>query len=324
VRWNIALVLMLIAPPAFADDAADARDLFRRGAELAKDSRWSAALSQFERSATLRPSAGTTYNVAICQRALGQYVLARRTFARALEQRANDTDLPDGTVAEIGKLKTEIDALVATIDVTIEPADARLAIDGQPLEAAGKDGDLPLVFAGTLAAGPGKPIAAARFRMVIDPGHHVFVVGREGFSDAVHPEDVRAGERRSLKLILDRLPATLNVSADRAGAVVAVDDLDVGVVPVTLSRPAGTHRVVVRKPGFLPYETEANVQPGQRADLLASLREEKPGLLSRWWFWAAAAVVVTGAAVTSYALTRPSPERPALDGGGLGWTVRAP
>jgi hypothetical protein len=74
----------------------------------------------------------------------------------------------------------------------------------------------------------------------------------------------------------------------------------------------------------LPYETTADIAPRQRADLVATLREERPSLLSRWWFWTAAAAVVTGAAVTTYAVTRPEPQRPPLDGGGLGWTVPAP
>lgn len=324
MRRLLAVAVLLASVPARADDVTEARDLFRRGAELAKDGQWSAALSSFERSAKLRPHPGTTYNIGICERALGQYVRARRTLIRALEQRTSDADLPEATVFEIGKLRAEIDGLVATLDVILEPADARVAIDGQPLEPSGKDGQLPLALAGTLPPGPGKSMPWSSFRVVLDPGHHVFVLGREGFSEAVHAEDVRPGDRRSIRLVLDRLPATLNVSANQPNAVVSVDELDVGVVPVTLARPAGRHRVVVRKPGFVPYETEANMAPGQKAELMATLREDKPGLLTRWWFWTAAGVVVAGAAVTTYALTRPDPERPPLDGGGLGWTVRAP
>ncbi len=319
-----ALLASSLATPARADDASDAREAFRKGAELAKDGQWSAALAQFERSSKLRPHPGTTYNIGICERALGQYVRARRTLARALDQRATDGELPEATVAEIQKLRAEIDGLVGTLDVTLLPADARIAIDGQPLEPAPAAGGMPVVLAGTLPPGPGRPAPAPTFRVVLDPGHHVFVISREGFSDAVHAEDVRAHDARALRLELDRLPATIGIKATQPGAVVLLDDLDVGVAPVSLLRPAGRHRVLVRKPGFLPYETTAEVAPGQRADLVATLRQERPTLLSRWWFWTAAAVVVTGAAVTTYAVTRPDPERPALDGGGLGWTIRAP
>lgn len=297
LAFAIVLGAMLAAAPASADDVAEARDQFKKGAELAKDAQWGAALAAYARSAALRPHPWTTYNMGVCERALGHYVRARATFARALEQRGPDGDLPEATVEDTKRFIAEIDRLVATLHLTVEPTDARITVDGQP------------------SAGP---------HLVLDPGHHVIVLSREGFSDAVHAEDVRPGDRRAVKLVLDRLPATIHVRASKPEAVVAVDGLDVGVAPVDLLRPAGTHHVVVRKAGFVPYETDAVVRPGQRAELVAALREEKPSLLSRWWFWTAAGVVVTGAAVTTYALTRPDPERPPLDGGGLGWTVRAP
>lgn len=328
--FALAFAFAAVAADARADEssaASEAREAFRKGAELAKDAQWSAALASFERSSRLRPHPGTTYNIGICERALGQYVRARRTFGRALEQRAaGEGDLPEPTLTEIQKLRTEIDGLVGSLDVTLLPADARVAVDGQPLEpiAAPSGAGVPVVLAGTLPPGPGKPAPAPTFRVVLDPGHHVFVISRDGFGDAVHAEDVRPRDAREVRLVLDRLPATIGVRASQPGAVVELDDLDVGVAPVMLQRPAGRHRVVVRKPGFLTYETTTELAAGQRAELVATLREEKPTLLSRWWFWTAAAVVVAGAAVTTYAVTRPDPERPPLDGGGLGWTVRAP
>lgn len=300
---TIVLAAVLVVTSARADDVSDAREQFKKGAELAKDAQWGAALAAYERSAKLRPHPWTTYNIGVCERALGQYVRARRTFERALEQRTSDADLPSATVEDVKRFIAEIDRLIGTIDVTVEPADARIAVDGQTYDGDAKGGTAHLV---------------------LDPGRHVIVLSREGFSDAVHAEDVRPGDKRAVKLALDRLPATLSVRASKPDAVVAVDGLDVGVAPVDLLRPAGTHHVVVRKSGFVPYETDAVVRPGQRAELVAALKEEKPSVFSRWWFWTAAGVVVTGAAVTTYALTRPDPERPALDGGGLGWTVRAP
>lgn len=52
------------------------------------------------------------------------------------------------------------------------------------------------------------------------------------------------------------------------------------------------------------------------------VNEADVGLTQRWWFWTG--VVVAGAAITTYALTRPDPERPAVNGGGLGGAVRSP
>jgi hypothetical protein len=323
IAFVLLLVAIAIAPSAFADESSveTARAAFRKGAELAKDAQWGAALASFERSAKLVPHPWTTYNIGICERALGHYVRARRTFARALAERRTDAELPEEAAADSGRYMSEIDRLVATLEVTLEPKEAAIAVDGQPIEVIDAAAAPPLAVAGTLSPGPGKKPPAATFRLALDPGTHVFLLTRPGFADAVVRQTVRPGEATSVKLHLDRLPGTLHVAANRERAVVTVDQIDVGVAPVTLSRPAGRYRVRVVRPGYAPYEVDAVLRPGERVELAASLREEKPSITQRWWFWTAAGLVVAGAAIGTYALTRPDPERPAPSGGGLGWVV---
>lgn len=317
----VGLAFAAHAHAAWCDDGVDeARAAFARGAELAKDAQWGAALASFERSAKLHPHAWTTYNIAVCERALGQYVRARRMFARALDERRPDADLPEATVADIQRFEAEIDQLVADLDVTLDPADASMAIDGSPLEAA-PGGAL---FAGTLPAGPGKPPPAAHFHVVLDPGTHVLTIARQGYSTALQTETLRPGEHKSVRLVAARIPATLRIDATTPGAVVAIDGLDVGTTPLALERPGGVHHVVVRKPGFDPYAIDVRLAAGEQQDLRAKLKVHEPSLLTRWWFWGATVAVVGGAAVATYALTRPAPERPPVDGGGLGWAVRVP
>src|SRR5947199_10579030 len=97
---TIAIVFSTAAAHAEPSDVDRARDAYKEGAALARDAQWGAALAAFERSAKLRPHPWATFNIAVCERALGQYVRARRTFARALdERRGGDMDLPDATVA---------------------------------------------------------------------------------------------------------------------------------------------------------------------------------------------------------------------------------
>jgi hypothetical protein len=131
-------------------------------------------------------------------------------------------------------------------------------------------------------------------------------------------------KRDALKLNLDRLPAKLRVASNEPRAVVRIEMTDVGFAPVDVERPAGAYRVEVGKPGFVSYQTTVTVNPGEAADIRASLSPES--LTKKWWFRTAAGIVATGAVVTTYFLTRsePAPERPPLDGGGLGWTVRIP
>ena len=86
----------------------------------------------------------------------------------------------------------------------------------------------------------------------------------------------------------------------------------------------GVHvRVVMRKPNFVTYETDVSVKPGETANIRGRLPEEQPAITSKWWFWASAGVLVAGAALGTYAATRPEPQRPPPDGGTLGWVIDA-
>lgn len=301
-------------------NVTEARALYEKGSELGQKAQWAEALASFERSFKLRPHAATLYNVAQCFRATGHYARARARFTQALSwSREHGDELPESlAVASKGHIE-EIERLLVHVDVTLAPADATLAIDGAPLVQEG----------GTWVAGvapPGAPTAApgTRFSVVLDPGTRIFLVARKGFQDVVVRETFAPGVSTKLSLELSRLPAVLHVSANRSDALAVVNDVDVGPTPLTLKRPAGTYRVRITAKGFVPYDTEVNVHAGEELDLRAPLEVEKVPLTKRWWFWTATGVILTGVAVSTYALTRPDPERQALNGGGLGWTVPVP
>lgn len=319
-------IVLLAAGTARADDAdapevVEARAAFVKGTDLAKRSQWAEALASFTKSAELRPHAVTTYNLAICHRAMGNYTLARETFERALTD-SNATQppqMPAPLVAEAKTYTTEIDGLLVTANVRLSPANAAIAVDGRPL-AVRSDG---LLVAGVRPPGQGEPPPAGDFRLSLNPGTHVFTVSRSGFADAVVNKTMTPGSTVALKLELDKLPATIHVASSQEGAVVAVNGLDIGIAPLDVSRPAGTYRVIVRKSGFKTYDQQLAVQPGQEIELRAPLAKEESSLTSRWWFWTAAGVLVTGVAVGTYALTRTeTTNQQPIDGGGLGWAAK--
>jgi hypothetical protein len=319
----VAIALVLASTASRADDAPEvvqARAEFVRGTDLAKHAQWAEALSAFEASAKLRPHAVTTYNIGYCHRALGHYTLARDVLLRAIAENdaAKGAQLADALVAEDRALVGEIDRLLATVTVTLDPANAAVAVDGRPLAVRGD-----ALVAGVRDPGEGEAPPAGTFKVLVDPGAHVFAFARPGFATAVVNRTVPPGAAVDLRLELDRLPATLRVESSPPGGVVAVDDVDVGIAPVSVTRPAGSYRVVVRKAGFKKYESQVGLEAGQEASLRAALSKEETALTSRWWFWTAAAVVVAGVAVGTYALTRSETTTQApLDGGGLGWTVK--
>jgi hypothetical protein len=310
------LCLLLLATAAWADPIADARQKFVEGAALVKNAQWADAEVAFEESARLHPHAVTTFNIGACERAMGRYTRARALFRHALAQHDEGaTKLPPSLLDDARALVSEIDGILARAAVTIEPADAAIAVDGRPLAEA-EPGTL---VAGMLPPGPGQAPAGAKFTLLIDPGPHVFTLARKGFSDVVINKSFAPGAHAELALQLDRLPATLHVSANRAGASVSVDGKDVGTAPIDVQRQAGSYQVTVQKPGFAVYQTHLTVRPGEAANLTASLEVQKTPVYKKWWFWTAAAVVVVGVGVGVYFGTR---EPPPIDGGGLQWAVK--
>jgi hypothetical protein len=304
---GLLLAAALVLGPSLAraddDTTTRARTEFVAATDHVKNARWGEALAAFERSAELRPHPLTTFNIGACERALGRYTRARGTLEKALA--ANDAggkhELAPSFVADAKKWIEDIDRVLVHATIVVRPLDATLLVDGAPIEK--ENG----------------PIA-----LVLDPGTHVFSLSRAGFVNGIVNKTFAPGSSPEVVLDLQSLPATLRIAADRGGSVVAVDELDVGVAPVQVTRPAGTYSVIVRKPGFVTYQSKVKVGPGEEPAILATLPEETTPVTKKWWFWTAAAAVVTGAAVGTYFLTRPDPERPAPNGGALGWVVTVP
>jgi hypothetical protein len=156
---------------------------------------------------------------------------------------------------------------------------------------------------------------------MLDPGAHVFRGVRKGHGDALVRRSWRAGRRAELDLRLDELPATVRIRSTPEGAVVRVDGREVGVAPVELERRAGQYELEVVLDGYETYTATLDLGPGQRSDLTAELVEHSTPIYERWWFWTGAAAIVAGAAVVTWAATRPEPEPPPYDGGSTGWVV---
>ena len=306
--------------PAVDPKLAQARELYLQGVELVKAAQWSGALAAFERSAVLRPHATTEFNIGACERAMGRYTSARESFHRALARaRTAPDELAPSLSGEAEGFVAEIDRLIARVRVRLNPSNAAVAVDGRPLRRAGAAGRW---IAGLEQPGPGQRVGAAGFELELNPGAHVITLSRKGYADAVINRSFAPGARAELTLELERLPATLHVSSNVSGALVMVDTRDVGPVPVSVLRPGGNYRVLVSKDGYEPYEAQVMVQAGEQTSLRAQLYAEKTPLTKRWWFWTAAAGVLVGGALATYALTRPDPEPPPYDGGSTGWVVR--
>lgn len=311
--------------PAPAEDpkVVEARAEYVRGNELAKSTQWAQALTAFERSSALRPHALTTYNMAVCERALGRFTRARELFGAAIAVESKEPgQLPPSRLEDSRGYIKELDDALVVLEVTLDPGDTAIALDGRPLTfAADAEGKGPHAVGGVAA--PGAPEAPPRpaFRLLVDPGTHVFRLVARGHGDALVTKTYAPGEKAKLDIALARLPATLRITSNVLDPIVTVNGADVGAAPVVVSRPAGDYRIVVKKEGFETFDTKLGVSAGQDVDLPAKLSEERTPLTKRWWFWTAVGSALVGGAALTYALTRESPAPAPYNGGTTGWVI---
>jgi hypothetical protein len=191
---------------------ARAREEFASGSVLAHQGQWSDALASFERSLRLRPHPVTVYNIAYCERALGRFTRARKSFMQALTGTAGAERLPEDVALDARTYLAEVERRIVRITVLLSAGGTRLAVDGRPLETSRTGDGSRVLVAGTRALGPGEVVSPSRFDVLLDPGRHLFVISRTGEKDVMFEREVTAGMTEL------RLPATADATRTRTHA----------------------------------------------------------------------------------------------------------
>jgi hypothetical protein len=179
-----------------------ARAAFTLGTDLAAQGQWTDALAAFERSSRLRSHPVTTYNVAYCERALGHLTRAKKFFAQALADHAaaRGGKLSEDLLREAQSYLAETDRRLARAAVTLTPAGAALSVDGRPLEVVERAASRPLLVAGTRDASRPEAAPAGSFELLLDPGHHIFVISTPGAPDTIVEKEFAPGSVTALEL----------------------------------------------------------------------------------------------------------------------------
>lgn len=155
----------------------------------------------------------------------------------------------------------------ATVNPTIRPtrpptgslrvlsdvAEAQVVLDGDPV--------------GPVPADAGEVTVGTHILEVVAPGHR-----------SVQQEvQIEAGQRRVVRVVLERLPdqapvGTLRVVSPTPGVQVFLDGAGVGAVPFERADVAvGQHYVTVQAPGYRNWRRSVTITPGGNAELAAEL-----------------------------------------------------
>ena len=157
-----------------------ARAKFDEGIALSDGGRWVEALEAFRESDRLKPAVSVRFNIAATLRALGRYVEAKDVAQKILED-ADKLQPKPKLRAQAQALIDEVSAKIGRVSLSVVPRQARVEVDGTPVEQ------------------PGKPLE-------VDPGRHVFVVRAPGHETTTVTHDVSSGSSQ-LALTAPKLPA---------------------------------------------------------------------------------------------------------------------
>ena len=274
------------APTTTEDPALVARAKERKlDGDKAMDSlRYADALTAYNEAYTLRPEPALLYN-------LGRTLEALDRLPEAFEKlEAFRNSAPPELLAKVPGLKDRI----ANIQKRISQLTIKVNIEGARILV--RDlvvGKAPLDKPLALKAGKASVLIEADgyfpYQTSVDlPGGGGYIV------------DAQLSSKEKVGRIVVQAPKT-NVS-------VALDGRPMGQAPLeTLALP-GTHKILAKHPDHADYATTVIVKAGEERTVKVTLGD-KP-IYTRWWFWTAIGVAVTGGTVaTIAALTEQSPGR---------------
>ncbi len=149
---------LALAQGTSSADTRRARALFEEGVALSDEGKWSDALVAFQKADEIATSPNLRYNIGSTLRALGRYVEARKVLQKVLDDAPRSRiPLKPSMKADVEKLLAEVSAKIVVITLKVDPPNADVQMDGNPV--------------GALDGG----------RLEVDPGKHVFVVSADGY-----------------------------------------------------------------------------------------------------------------------------------------------
>lgn len=262
-----------------------ARELKEAGDRAMSSLRYAEALDDYERATAIEPHPVLLFNRGRALQALHRYPEALEHF-EAFEREA-----PPELVARAGQLAELMERLRAQagrVELACDVPGATVLVRGV------KVGVTPLARPLDLNAGPAHVSVLADGRVPFE--RDIVVAGR--------------GEQRlDVRLVPIKARGRVVVRSPVSGAIVFVDGQRLGAVPAEAALPAGRHRVRLEHPDFAATDSTFEIADGDKKVVSLAL-ERRPGLLSKWWFWTGAGVVLASGAVVAIALTSErSPDR---------------
>jgi hypothetical protein len=265
------------AEPATKANKTEAVKLKKEADALMDQDRYVDALALYARAYELSSDAALLYNQGRALEAMGEYADALDKLEK-FEHEAGPS--LRAKVPGLRDLINDLRGRLATIVVTTNAPGARLLLRDK---AAGTIQNEARI---RTRSGPATIEVAAE-------GYVSFKKDIELAPGAVLKIDAQLALKKSDALIIVR---------SRPSADIAIDGKPIGRTPLELRVGAGQHTLVADAEGHQTEKVLMTLSLGDRRELDIELRRQS-GVLSKWWFWTAAGVVVAGGVATALALT---------------------
>jgi hypothetical protein len=216
-----------------------ARRHFQSGIKLYRDANYSGALAEFEAAYREKPGPGSLQNVALSLKALFRYAEASEALRMLLDR--HSAELGDGERKAVRDAITELEALVGTLRVQVNPSSASVSVNGRELSNE------------------------ERLKGVkLNVGEHLIVAEAPGYAQTSRIVRIAGQQSLLADVVLKATSGFLKVVTNDDKAAIAVDGEPRGFKswsgPVT---PEVEHLVQIYREGFEPFERSVRVTAGQ-------------------------------------------------------------
>lgn len=290
----IAVVALGMPAIAHADATTDAAALkqFETGRAAFDRGDFAAALTAFNDSLRALPSPNTRLYIARCQRSLGKIGSAYTSYrlaAREAADRLNATGekryaaTRETATAEAAEIEKSVPHLTIALPANAPPSTV-VQLDGTEIPRA------------SLAS------------LDVDPGPHDVHVRAPRHAPFDKKVELAQGEQKTIDVALTRVPtATIQLAFKNkpAGLAVQVDGraIDPSALESVQELDAGAHHVVVRAPGYAPFEWKQALADGEARRVDVDLKSDASAGshgTPKWLFFGVAGLSVVALGAGAY------------------------
>jgi hypothetical protein len=281
---RVLVILVLLVGVARADDQTEARKAFTAGQAADKKKDWAKAIEHYQKANELVPHPFAMYNIAVDYEHLGQL----REAATWYEKYLDNVGTKEADRERVNRLLIDLRNKPGKISVTSNPDGARVIINGVPTGTTPYNGELkggmyhvqvqrgddrdfkevtieygePLEVEFTLPGATEKPTVRPP---VAPPTKTTATTTNAGTTNGgTTPEPRRPVTTRPAN-------GTLVVRGEPYGALVAVDNVPIGTLPIQLPLEAGQHNIRITAEGYANFEQDVQIAPNQPTPVDARL-----------------------------------------------------